>query len=210
MSDARRHATSVTPAYKTLTRLAILACLVGLALPAATAGAASKATPCWKTLITDWYDGRIDHSYPIHCYRDALKHLPTDVRTYSDAYDVISRALASATRGKKHVNQNAIIPPPANSGGGPGGGSSGGGHSGGGGPSIGGGTGTTKGPNQGGGAATGTGSGFLNQAANSLGSDHADTVPIPLLVLAGLAVLLVAAGGAGLLARRLQGRRAGH
>ncbi|HEY6055375.1 MAG TPA: hypothetical protein VIU86_15700 [Gaiellaceae bacterium] len=189
----------MTAPPKTLRRLALLASLGLLVLTAASVPAASattsaaKAAPCWKKLITDWYDGRIDHSYPVHCYRDALKHLPQDVRTYSDAYDVISRALASATRGKKHVDQNALIPPPGPNDGGKGGGGSG--QSGGGGSA---GTGSSGGGD----------SGFLNQAVGKLGSNRADTVPVPLLVLAGLAVLLVAAGGAGLLARRVQTRRA--
>lgn len=188
----------MTAPSKTLRRLALLASLGLLVLTAASVPAASatssaaKAAPCWKKLITDWYDGRIDHSYPVHCYRDALKHLPQDVRTYSDAYDVISRALASATRGKKHVDQNALIAPPV----GPGNGGSGG-------------TGGGKGPSGGdAGGGSSSDSGFLNQAVGKLGSNKADTVPVPLLVLAGLAVLLVAAGGAGLLARRVQTRRA--
>jgi hypothetical protein len=200
---------SLTAASTTLRRLVLIAAVVGLALTAAAAPAAasSKAAPCWKKLITDWYDGRIDHSYPVHCYRDALKHLPQDVRTYSDAYDVISRALASATRGKKHVDQNALIAPPSNNGG------SGGGSGGGGGGGTGGGGGSGGGSGSGGGATGGSGNqgdpgGFLNQAVGKLGSNQADTVPVPLLVLAGLAVLLVAAGGAGLLARRYQARRA--
>ncbi len=170
---------------------------------AAAASSASEATPCWKKLINDWYDGRIDHSYEVHCYKDALKHLPQDVRAYSDAYDVISRALASATRDNKgKEDNNAVIPPPGNDGGN--GGSGGGGGTGPGGGS-GGGTGTTKGPNEGGGTTT---DGFLNAATDKLGSDQADSVPIPLLVLAGLALLLVAAGAAGLVARRVQSRRA--
>ena len=66
-------------------------------------GAAAKSTPpCWKTLINDWYDGRIDGTYPIHCYRDALKHLPTDVETYSSARDDIKQALQKRlTQGTK-------------------------------------------------------------------------------------------------------------
>ncbi|MGZ4354158.1 MAG: hypothetical protein ACXVZL_03935 [Gaiellaceae bacterium] len=198
----------MTAPQKTLRRLAVVACLGLLALTAATAPAASakssagKAAPCWKKLITDWYDGRIDHSYPVHCYRDALKHLPQDVRTYSDAYDVISRALASATRDKKHVDQNALIAPPAGPGNGGSGGSGGSGSGGSGGSGPG-----PSGGDAGGGSSAGD-SGFLNQAVGKLGSNRADTVPVPLLVLAGLAVLLVAAGGAGLLARRMQTRRA--
>ena len=61
---------------------------------AAAAGTAAKSTPpCWKVLINDWYDGRIDGIYEIHCYRDALKHLPADVDTYSSARDDIKQAL---------------------------------------------------------------------------------------------------------------------
>ncbi len=181
--------TNATPIRRVL-QAACLAALVlaALTVPAA-ASAKAEATPCWKKLINDWYDGRIDHSYQVHCYRDALKHLPQDVRTYSDAYDVISRALSSATRDKKHVDPNALIPPPAG-GGGPGG-------------TSGGGTGTNKAGDTGG----ATGSGFLTTATDKLGSKSADTVPIPLLVLAGLALLLIAAGGAGLVARRIQARR---
>jgi hypothetical protein len=41
------------------------------------------------------------------------------------------------------------------------------------------------------------------------GNGSSDSIPLPLLILAGLAGLLMAAGGAGLLARKLQARRAG-
>ena len=192
---------------KPLLVLALAAAL--LALPGA-ALAAAPSTPtvtapkgatdkqCWKALIRDWYDGRIDRVYPVHCYQDALKHLPDDVRTYSDAYDVISRALADATRGHKKVDPNELVPPPtatpissttttaAPTATTPGSGSGGGGSgSGGGGPTAGGPIGDVL-----------TG-----------GDQGADGVPIPLLVLAGLAILLVAAGAAGLIARRMQQHR---
>ena len=170
---------------------------------AAAASSASEATPCWKKLINDWYDGRIDHSYEVHCYKDALKHLPQDVRAYSDAYDVISRALASATRDNKGKEDNERGHPPARQrrrqrrlgrrpapartavpAAAPA---------------------RPRRPNEGGGTTT---DGFLNAATDKLGSDQADSVPIPLLVLAGLALLLVAAGAVGLVARRVQSRRA--
>jgi hypothetical protein len=181
---------------------AVLALGAGAATAQAASAKSSAKTPCWKTLINDWYDGRIDHAYPVHCYKDALKHLPSDVRTYSDAYDVISRALASATRGKKHVNVNALIPP-AGSGGGT---TTGGGKTGGGGKK-GATTTVTTTPAVPGSTPQGN-AGLFGDATSKLGSSHADTVPIPLLVLAGLALLLVAAGGAGLVARRRQSRRA--
>ena len=63
-------------------------------LVAGVAPASAKGKPaCWKTLINDWYDGRIDGTYPIHCYREALQHLPTDVDTYSSAREDIKQAL---------------------------------------------------------------------------------------------------------------------
>src|SRR5436190_12607441 len=76
----------------TLFLLAVCALILGLAVGAAPASAKGKP-PCWKTLINDWYDGRIDGTYPIHCYREALQHLPTDVDTYSSARDDIKQAL---------------------------------------------------------------------------------------------------------------------
>ena len=49
--------------------------------------------------------------------------------------------------------------------------------------------------------------GPLNKAIGS-GSTGASSVPIPLIVLAGIAGLLLAAGAAGFAARRIQARRA--
>jgi hypothetical protein len=146
---------------------------------AAAVGATGKK--CWNDLIRDWYDGRIDKTYPVHCYQDALKHLPSDVRTYSDAYDVISRALAAATRGKKRVNPNSLVAPPA-----------------------GGKTGTTT-PN---GTTTSASPGPIGGGLNS-GDRGATGIPVPLLVLGGLAILLVAAGALGFLSRRFRGRGGG-
>ena len=51
----------------TLVALLILAAATA-ALGVGPALAKSKP-PCWKVLINDWYDGRIDGIYEIHCYR---------------------------------------------------------------------------------------------------------------------------------------------
>ena len=108
--------------------LAALAVLLAAA-PRVRAPAAQAATPCWKKLLNDWYDGRIDHTYPIACYRDALKHLPADVQTYSSAKDDILRALQSAiaTRKAKHesIGAGTLVPPQKGSSGGTGRGSNG-------------------------------------------------------------------------------------
>jgi hypothetical protein len=148
-----------------------------------TAPMGATGTNCYKALIQDWYDGRIDKTYPVHCYQDALKHLPQDVRTYSDAYDVISRALADATRGEKTINPNEPVPPPD--------------------APVTGTTGTTTS------ALPGTaGGGDDGPIGTGLGSGDrgATGIPVPLLILGGLALLLVAAGAAGFLVRRYQSR----
>ncbi len=51
-------------------------------------------TTCAKRLLRDWGDGRIDSTYPVSCYRDALKTLPTDLSIYSSAPDDIRQALS--------------------------------------------------------------------------------------------------------------------
>jgi hypothetical protein len=51
------------------------------------------------------------------------------------------------------------------------------------------------------------GGGPVGQAINSFGSDSADSVPVPLIVLGSLAILLLLLGAAGFVARRLQTRR---
>ena len=158
--------------------------LVGVLLFFGAAPALAKGPACWKTLINDWYDGRIDNVYPVSCYQDALKHLPEDVQTYSSARDDIKAALASRllNKGKKNSGHQTVVPA------GPGKGD--------GGPKNGGGT---KGRTPPGGP--------LNKAIGS-GSTGASSVPIPLIVLAGIAGLLLAAGAAGFAARRIQARRA--
>jgi len=50
-------------------------------------------------VLLDWSDnGRVDHLYRLSCYEDALDDLPSDIRDYTDAADVIERALYSAVR----------------------------------------------------------------------------------------------------------------
>src|SRR5262245_15305859 len=100
-----------------LLKAALVTALVAAAFVGASVHAprAQAAIPCWKVLLNDWYDGRIDHVYPVHCYRDALRHLPTDVSTYSSARDDITRALQSAIAQEhskhKTVSANTPVPP---------------------------------------------------------------------------------------------------
>ena len=164
---------------KTLLSTAALALI--LLLGSATSAAAAT-TPCWKQVINDWYDGRIDNVYPPHCYRQAIDHLPEDVETYSSARDEINRALYASLRHDRD------------------------GYGGGGGGLAGSGIGATatglEGP--GGGDAPG---GILSRVFEALGPSNAESVPLPLLVLAAIALLLLAAAAASLVAKRIQARR---
>jgi hypothetical protein len=50
-------------------------------------------------------------------------------------------------------------------------------------------------------------SGPIQRVLGELGPDKADSIPIPLVILGGVALLLIAAGAASVIVRRLNGRR---
>ena len=167
-------------------------------------GSATAATTCAKQVISDWYkDGRVDGTYPLHCYEEAIDALPEDVVQYSSAKDDIERALQDALR----EGTPAGTPGGEDSGDG----SDDGPRTGGGvptePPSSGGSDTPTTGPTAGDDKTPGEGEPQALPSENATSSD-ASSVPLPLIVLAGLALLLLAAGGAGYLNRRLQARRA--
>ena len=166
----------------------------------AVASPAGAASSCGRAVIDDWYDnGRVDGTYALHCYDDAIDTLPRDVRDYSSAKDDIQRALQARKRGEaappattdptpgdetQHLGRPEAPAAPS------------------------GGSGTP------GGRDTERAAGPTDDACNSEAggaidaeSDSASSVPIPLLILAGLALLLVAAGCAGYVVRRIQARR---
>ncbi len=64
-------------------------CVAALAI----SGTAGAAQSCGTRVLDDWRDGRIDGTYSVSCYRQALAHLPEDVRVYSTAQADITRAL---------------------------------------------------------------------------------------------------------------------
>jgi hypothetical protein len=211
--------------------------LLGAAVALLTAAPAA-AESCGQKVVDDWWaHGTVRGTYPIDCYRDALKLLPDDASTYSSAPDEIRRALAVAVKRERQTPPPpaaAANPPPPPSApaattddGGGSGGSSGerstGGSSGSGsrqttGPSSsseeeqttteasGGGPITTD-PGGGSGGGSGNSGGSAQGVLDKIGPDSADGLPLPLLIVAGLALLLLAAGSAGLIARRVQARK---
>jgi hypothetical protein len=179
----QRHSTKLLLAV-VVGALALLAAGVG---PASAAPAASlqATSTCWQQVINDWLpDNKVDRTYAIPCYTQAIQHLSQypDVAGYSSAEDDIRRALLAAIRLDR-----------GNGGGGSGLGA-------GPGPSGGGGSGSSSSGNGGGG-------GFFKSLGDRLGPGNAQSIPLPLIVLAGLALLLLLAAGATWLARRLQARR---
>jgi hypothetical protein len=160
----------------------VLAAAIGAAFGGAAQPAQARAmSSCSKNLIHDWLvDGRIDKTYPVHCYREALKKVPEDQIVYGTLRQDLTRALQSTIRAHGgHVKPDTLVFPI-------------------GGPKSG-------GPPNGTGA---SGNSFFHWVAHALGPNTADSIPIPLLILGGLAFALMAAAGVSLLARRMQARRA--
>ncbi len=177
--------------YSTVRALLALITLLACAFVALSlSGTAAAATPCGEKVRADWFDnGRIDRLYPAHCYEEAIDAIPDDLRDYADAEEVITRALQSSLRGE--LAPGGRDPTPGNDPDGdgiPGSGNNG---------------------NAGGGSSSGNGDGGSGTGGNPQAAPEIDTsgpssVPIPLLVLGGLSLALLAAGGLGYFSRRRQ------
>jgi hypothetical protein len=73
-----------------------VAIVLSLLLPSTNAFGASA---CATAVLRDWSeDGRVAPKYSPPCYQEAIDALPTDLRDYTDAEDVITRALSNAVR----------------------------------------------------------------------------------------------------------------
>ncbi len=167
-------------------RLLIAALAVSVSLLAASPSVAHAATPCWKQVISDWTaDGKIDGHYSPHCLRQAIKNVPEDLRDYSSIVDDINAALIGTLTLKNGTN---------------GGGSGGGG-------------GRGAGPG-------GTNPGQLNPqeakkraeqavphagTAQSIPADSS-TIPLPLMIMAGIAAAALLAAASPPLIQRLRAR----
>jgi hypothetical protein len=155
----------------------LLALFVGVLAALSLAGPAA-ASACGDKILADWFDnGRVDRLYPLHCYEEAIDSIPADIRDYADAEDVISRALQAAVGGKLAPGGPDPTPGDGNSGGG-------------------------NGSNGGSG---GNGSGGTNgEAVGAVDTSGPSSVPIPLIVLGGMSLALLAAGALGYFSRRRQ------
>ena len=148
--------------------------------------AAANQKACAQQVIDDWFDdGRVNKIYPLPCYTRAIKMLPPDLLIYGNAEEEIGRALAFAKQGKPDPGGADPTPTQTDT--------------------------TTTETDTTGTAATDTdttdtdttGSAVTDTNTSATDTSGPSSVPIPLLVLGGLAVLLLAAGSAGYLRRRM-------
>ncbi len=149
----------------------LVAALAALALGAAALPAAAK-TSCARQIIEDWVDdGRVDGTYPLPCYREAIAAVPEDLKAYTQIVPDIQSARQRASRVRRPTSADPNRPSSTSS---------------------------ANEPDR----------ALFARGFDRLGADNVDAVPLPLLILASLALLLIGAGAAGLVARRLRSGRA--
>ena len=190
------------PSFTSHRALRLGLALLALAVLAGASGprALAKTPSCADQVIADWYDhGRVGKIYPLHCYKEAIAKLPSDVLDYSNAKEEIGRALAFAQQGKPDPggkgpprSYTAVVPTSTQT-------------------NAEAKAKTTKakakakkhGSHE---TTTGlTSTGAAGATTGATDTSGPSSVPVPLLVLGGLAVLLLAGGSAGYLRRRLGG-----
>ena len=148
----------------------LVAATIGAAALSIGAPVASAKSPCWRLILNEWTDNRqISTNYPLHCYSEAISHVPEDLLVYTDIELDINAARQQAARGARTLQSSG---------------------------------GTSQADSQ-----HDPDAGLFTQGFDKLGPNNADSMPLPLLILAGLALLLVAAGAAGLISRRFRTRR---
>ncbi|HEY5058608.1 MAG TPA: hypothetical protein VII51_06285 [Gaiellaceae bacterium] len=177
-----------------LVALAAAAALLAAGVRPAAAAPSATLTPtnnCWLQVVNDWLDhnGEIHGTYAIPCYTQAIQQLSKypDLQQYSNAIDDIHRALLAAIQ-QERADGPGSGPPSSGSGGNTGG------------QGIPGGGGPKPPANSGGG-------GTRSPVSTIFHPSNAQSIPLPLIILAALAALLLLAGAGTWFARRLQAKR---
>src|SRR5918992_4539811 len=92
-------------------RTAVAVFVLVSALFALTSSATAAAADCRQEVIEDWSNnGRIDRLYELECYEQAMRALSPAIRDYTDAPDIIDRALTLAVRKQGGPPTNALPP----------------------------------------------------------------------------------------------------
>ena len=152
----------------------LIALAAGVFVAALLAGQASAGTPCWKQVLNDWSNSRPIGHYRIHCYRDAIRNLPEDLRDYSSAADDIQAAMQAEIAKRTERSTQGL-----------------------GSPNGGGSDANAEPPRS-----------AYRKAIDNLGTSNADSLPIPLLVLASLGGFLLTLAAAMTAAKRIRAVRA--
>ncbi len=141
----------------------------------------AMASACGDKVLADWFDnGRIDRLYQAHCYEEAIDAIPEDLEQYTDAQEVIGRALQASLRGE--LDPGGVDPTPGDD------------------PTSG--PGNPGNPGNPGDPSDPTDPDPGSEATPDVDTTGISSVPIPLLVLGGMSIMLLAAGGLGYLSRR--------
>lgn len=154
--------------------------LVVIAAAIVASATASGARPCGEVVVDDWLDnGRIDRIYDLECYHAAIDRIPAELKDYTDAEEVIGRALQAATGGRLAAGGEDPTPDVAPTGTTPT---------------------TTAPPGQ-----SPDSTGGRETAPDLEPAADASAVPVPLVILACLSLVLLAGGAVGHVARRRRG-----
>jgi hypothetical protein len=172
---------TLLPPARTLALLAVAFLVAAGAALAIGAAPAAAAKPCWQRALDDWADnGRVDGVYSQACIQAAINHLPEDLRIYSNAEEML--------RGSRQPSVRERLPQ---------------------------GSFTTGSDAEKRKAApvreieprTDLRDEGPFQSVLSYRTNDASSIPLPLIILAGLAMVLMAVGGAAFAHRKLQARR---
>ena len=164
--------------------VALLAVCASLAVGVGSAQGSNNATgttPCWRLVLNDEYDGHIDGIYSVRCYKAAINHLPEDSLIYGQLKQDITRAMLNAIADLKKKGVKVTDKTML--------------------PAEDGSRGLQGRKKK---------KGIIAAIADKIGPGNASSIPLPLLILAGLGLLLVAAAGASFTARWIAARRASH
>jgi hypothetical protein len=174
---------TLLPPARTLAVLATATLVVVAAFFSVGVSSAEAATPCWKRALDDWSDnGRMDDVYSQACIQAAIDHLPEDLRIYSNAPEIIGGARQRSVRDRALAGTSGEPP-------------------------------TAKAPTRSVEPVTEvepeTGPRQEGPISSVLGKGTTDasSIPLPLMVLAGLALALMVAGGVGFAHRKLAARK---
>jgi hypothetical protein len=152
----------------------VLVAVLGVLALAVGAPPASAKSPCWRQILDEWVaKQQVSSTYELHCYPEAIAHVPEDLAQYSNILQDIRAARQLAARRDVRTPQ-AASPRESRS------------------------EASERDPDR----------SLFTKGFDKLGPDNADSVPLPLLILAGLSLALIAAGATGLVAKHLRGRRA--